>query len=82
LEVLSGGTIPDLMVMDIRLPDMPGPEVALRIHERHPHIPVLFVSGWTEGLADAELLASLRWDFLPKPFTGEELINRVRRLLG
>jgi len=46
LDLLGSGQIPDLMIMDVRLPGLSGPELALRIHASHPRIPVLFVSGW------------------------------------
>jgi DNA-binding response OmpR family regulator len=80
LEMLAD-TAPDLLVLDIRLPDLSGPEVALRIHEKHPNTPVLFVSGWIDGLADPVSLEPLHWEFLPKPFTGDDLIATARRLL-
>jgi two-component system cell cycle sensor histidine kinase/response regulator CckA len=81
LELLAKGTLPDLMVLDVRLPDLPGPALALRVHQQHPGLPVLFVSGWIDGLADAETLAPLRWAFLPKPFTGDQLLQAARGLL-
>jgi CheY-like chemotaxis protein len=74
-------TVPDLLVLDIRLPDIPGPELALRVHGNYPTIPVLFVSGWIDGLAEAATLEPLRWEFLQKPFTGEALVAAARRLL-
>jgi two-component system, cell cycle sensor histidine kinase and response regulator CckA len=82
LNLLAGSRLPDLLVLDIRLPDLPGPELALRIHSRYPRIPVLFVSGWIDGLADGARLGVLQWDFLQKPFTGDTLVDTVRRILG
>jgi two-component system C4-dicarboxylate transport response regulator DctD len=75
---MSAGTASDAMSMVSaeRLP-----ELALRIHARYPRVPVLFVSGWIDGLTDAAHLEPLRWDFVPKPFTGEALVAAVRRLL-
>ena len=81
MDMMSGGRLPDLLLLDVRLPDLPGPELALRIHARYPRIPVLFVSGWVDGLTDAAHFEPLRWDFVPKPFTGDALVGAVRRLL-
>ncbi len=81
-RILAAGTVPDLMVLDVRLPDVPGPAFALQVHRHHPAIPVLFVSGWIDGLADSTTLAPLRWGFLQKPFSGEALIGGVKRLLA
>ena len=82
LEVLDSGQIPDLMVIDVRLPGMSGPELALRIHTRYPRIPVLFVSGWVDGLADSALLERMQWAFLAKPYSPETLVSTARRMLG
>jgi two-component system, cell cycle sensor histidine kinase and response regulator CckA len=81
LELIGVGPVPDLIVLDVRLPDLPGPELALRIHNRYPRMPILFISGWTGGLADPDKFTQLHWDFLPKPFTGDALSAAVRRML-
>ena len=80
MEVVEAGVMPDVMILDIRLPGLQGPEIALRVHQRHPNIPVLFTSGWTNGLTDSTALGTARWEFLPKPFDGEALVSAVRRL--
>ena len=72
----------DLMVIDIRLPGMSGPELALRIHTRYPRIPVLFVSGWVDGLADPAQLNRMHWAFLAKPYNPEALVGAAKRMLG
>lgn len=82
LKLLDAGQIPDLMVIDIRLPGMSGPELALRIHNRYPHIPVLFVSGWVDGLADPAQLDRLHWAFLAKPYDPASLVGAAQRMLG
>ncbi len=82
LDALAAGCTPELLVLDVRLPDVPGPELALCIHERYPHIPVLFVSGWIDGLTSAGKLAHMRWHFLQKPFTGEAITEAARQLIA
>ena len=82
LELVAAGRIPDLMVIDIRLPGMSGPELALRIHSHYPRIPVLFVSGWVNGLADPSLLARMHWAFLAKPYNPDALVGAARDMLG
>jgi CheY-like chemotaxis protein len=82
LDALGAGRIPDLMVIDIRLPGMSGPELALRIHTRYPRIPVLFVSGWAGGLADRALLDKMRWTFLAKPYHPDTLVSTARSMLA
>jgi CheY-like chemotaxis protein len=82
LQRLKDGPAPDLAVLDMRLPDLPGSKLTLRIHAEHPRIPILFVSGWVGEAVNLDQLATLRWEFLLKPFTRESLLPLVERLLG
>jgi two-component system, cell cycle sensor histidine kinase and response regulator CckA len=81
LELLEHG-VPDLLVIDVLLPDLPGPELALRIHLRYPRVPVLFISGWPDAQATVSHLDPLHWLFVQKPFSGESLARAARVLLG
>jgi DNA-binding response OmpR family regulator len=71
---------PDLFVLDVRLPDMPGPTLAWLLSQRFGDVPVLFVSGYPSF--DAALLRAARWEFLSKPFTREALVAAVREILA
>ena len=82
MALLDGGRIPDLLVLDVRLPDVPGPELALRVHTRYPRIPVLFISAWPATANHPRELDVLRWEFVQKPFTGEGLTAAARDLIA
>jgi hypothetical protein len=62
-----------LLICDINLPDLSGPELVVRIRREHPAIHVLFTSGCrpAEGGEHADVLASA--PFLDKPFSLEDL---------
>jgi CheY-like chemotaxis protein len=67
-----------LLVTDVVMPGLNGRQLADRITQLRPGLPVLYVSGYTE---DAVLLKGLGSDdltLLPKPFTSLELARRVR----
>jgi two-component system cell cycle sensor histidine kinase/response regulator CckA len=70
---------PDLFVLDVRLPDMPGPTLAWLLSQRYGQVPVLFISGYPSF--DAALLTATRWEFLSKPFEATTLLAAVRRML-
>jgi PAS domain S-box-containing protein len=69
-----------ILVSDVVMPRLGGPEVARALRERWPALPVLLMSGYT---ADALRKGRDVPDsaFLPKPFTPDQLCLRVRELL-
>jgi CheY-like chemotaxis protein len=69
----------DLVVTDLNMPGCDGAEVAKRARERHPTVPVLFVSGRSDLIAASG--APAPYGSLPKPFTMTELERAVGSLL-
>ncbi|MBI4408507.1 MAG: hybrid sensor histidine kinase/response regulator, partial [Gemmatimonadetes bacterium] len=63
------------------LPDTTGPELARRIRDRGAHLPILFMSGYTETVL-GEAALDPEAEFLETPFTPQTLIRKVRELLG
>jgi signal transduction histidine kinase/ActR/RegA family two-component response regulator len=77
---LSMPTI-DLLLTDVVMPGGTGPELFRRLSARRPSLRVLFMSGYAErDLFDRAAVAHAG-AFLPKPFTKDELIARVRETL-
>jgi DNA-binding response OmpR family regulator len=71
----------DAVVTDLAMPGLRGRELAERIHQLRPGIPVLFVSGHADQeMARRGLLGPGR-PFLQKPFEPDALALRVRELL-
>ncbi len=82
LKGISDAT-PDVVILDIMLPDMDGFEVArlLRSDERFSHIPILMLTARGEE-ADRVLGLELGADdYVVKPFSPRELVARVKALL-
>jgi PleD family two-component response regulator len=76
-------TVPDLVVLDIRLPDIDGYEVCkqLRSHRRTSQVPIIFL---TEKRERSDKLQGLKMgavDYITKPFDIQELRLRVRNVL-
>jgi len=78
LEYLTGEK-PDLILLDIMMPEMDGYEVASRLksNERTEDIPILFITAvtGTENIVKAFELGGL--DYINKPFNKQELLSRV-----
>jgi two-component system, cell cycle sensor histidine kinase and response regulator CckA len=70
-----------LIVADVVMPDMGGREMATRLAERWPDVPVLFTSGYTGlDVVRRGLLEEGR-EFLQKPLAPEELARKVREMV-
>jgi len=69
----------DLVVTDIKMPCMSGPELAEHVRRERPDTSILFMSGYTSGaLRDY----STSPNFLEKPFAPKTLIDKVAELLN
>jgi signal transduction histidine kinase/ActR/RegA family two-component response regulator len=76
----NGGSI-DLLLSDVILPGLSGPEVAKQLKQTLPHIRCLFMSGYTdEFLARSQALGGIL-DVIDKPFQMDALLQRIRKVL-
>ncbi len=71
----------DLLITDVILHGMDGPELARRAKELRPELPVLFMSGYTDDEIVRRGLLEAGQPFIQKPFTPEALSNEVAGLL-
>lgn len=71
----------DLLVTDVVMPGRGGAELARLAWAIHPHLPVVFVSGYTGDRLGASVLDQPNVRFLQKPFRAHELIELVTSLL-
>jgi two-component system, cell cycle sensor histidine kinase and response regulator CckA len=72
---------PDLLVTDVVMPGLSGPNLAARLLQQNPRLRVLYMSGYTE---DATSVHGTLWGGIPmlqKPFTPSQLNERVRLAL-
>ncbi|MEX0744133.1 MAG: response regulator, partial [Phycisphaeraceae bacterium] len=73
--------MPDLVLSDIIMPVMDGATLAQRLRQIWPDVPVLLISGSRSENELAEVLRHPNVDFMPKPFSPEQLLERVGKLL-
>ncbi len=69
---------PDVLVLDVMLPDLDGFEVLRLLRQRGLHMPVLFLTARSETADRVRGLTSGGDDYITKPFALEELVARVQ----
>jgi two-component system OmpR family response regulator len=72
---------PDVIVLDVMLPDVDGFEVARRLSGDDPPVPILFLSARDTIEDKVRGLTIGGYDYVTKPFSLEELIARLRNIL-
>ena len=79
LAVLAGNRRIDLILTDVMMPGITGPELVRIAAERHRTVPALFVTGYVGSASEAEQFAG--HDVLRKPFTVNGLAAAVQSAL-
>jgi PAS domain S-box-containing protein len=81
VELASNEPI-DLLLTDVIMPGLSGPETATRVRQLQPDVQVLFMSGYTAGAIDRHSLLEQEAALLQKPFTPGVLATTVREALS
>ncbi|SFL38790.1 DNA-binding response regulator, OmpR family, contains REC and winged-helix (wHTH) domain [Paenibacillus sp. 1_12] len=72
---------PDVVVLDIMLPDMDGFELCRRLRDRDPDIVIIFITARGQDLDKIKGLELGADDYIVKPFNPLELVARIRTIL-
>ncbi len=73
-----GEALPDLVILDLRLPGKSGEVVLAEIAEAHPDMPVIVLSARRDVEVRLQTLAGGACDYITKPFSFDELLLRIR----
>jgi two-component system KDP operon response regulator KdpE len=79
LEILKQE--PDLVILDLGLPDIPGHELLRMIRDRNERVPVVVLSSRGDEAGKVQALDLGADDYVTKPFGMEELLARMRAAL-
>jgi two-component system, cell cycle sensor histidine kinase and response regulator CckA len=71
-----------LLLTDVVLPDRNGRELSRELTSSYPNLRTLFISGYPENAVTGEGLQGRGWFYLPKPFSQETLLERIRQILA
>ncbi|PJR31367.1 histidine kinase [Xanthomonas campestris pv. campestris] len=72
----------DMVVSDVGLPGMNGRDMADVARDLRPGLPILFITGYAENAATRQEFLAEGMALLPKPFSLNDLLNTVSRMLG
>ncbi|GAA3213349.1 PAS domain-containing sensor histidine kinase [Dactylosporangium siamense] len=67
----------DVLLTDVIMPGMSGRRLAECLHERRPGLPVLYMSGYSNGLLGTTHVLDEDIAFLEKPFTADQLLCKL-----
>jgi CheY-like chemotaxis protein len=81
LEILAK-SIPDLILMDIKMPKMSGLEAIIKIREFNRDIPIIAQTAYAMQGDEKKIIVSGCNDYISKPIEEEALIEKLKKYLG
>ena len=83
LAFFNGRVIPDLILLDVHMPDVDGFDVLKRLKNEpfYRNVPVIFLTGDEDVKTETAGLHAGAADFIRKPFAAEVLLKRVRNII-
>lgn len=80
LEIMENHDI-DILVTDIRMPEMSGIDLITAVREKWPQVQTILLSGFADFEYAKQAMAQESFDYLLKPVSDEDLIETVQRLV-
>jgi len=79
---LLAAEVPDLIILDLRMPEISGIEVLKELRAKHPQLPIVVCTALSGYRDDYDVVTSNVAAFLEKPLDIEVVVKTVRELLG
>jgi two-component system nitrogen regulation response regulator GlnG len=80
MDALSGGP-PEVLVSDIRMPGLSGLELLNTVKTRHPAVPVIVMTAYSDLDSAVAAFQGGAYEYLPKPFDVDQAVELIRRAL-
>ena len=78
LAALSTGALPDVILLDLKMPDMSGSEVLVEVKEKYPSIEVIMLTGHGAVSGGIDSMEQGAFDFIMKPVDLDELMEKIK----
>ena len=82
IDKFKQNRLADLIILDVVMPKKNGHEAYEEIHRIAPHVRVLFISGYTKDIIRDKGIKDGEFDFIAKPLSPDELLEKIRKMLG
>src|SRR4051812_47569096 len=80
LDALDGSA-PEVLVSDVRMPGMSGLELLQTVKQRHPAVPVIVMTAYSDLDSAVAAFQGGAYEYLPKPFNVDQAVDLIRRAL-
>lgn len=80
LDILSKGTF-DLIISDLRMPNLNGMQLMEELQKKGVKIPVIFITAYGEVESYMDLMNLGAFEYINKPVKGQEILNVARKAL-
>ena len=80
LDALAAGA-PEVLVSDIRMPGLSGLELLNAVKRRHPAVPVIVMTAYSDLDSAVAAFQGGAYEYLPKPFDVDQAVDLIRRAL-
>jgi two-component system nitrogen regulation response regulator GlnG len=81
LDALPEGA-PQVLISDIRMPGQSGIELLQEVKEKHPAVPVIVMTAYSDLDSAVAAFQGGAYEYLPKPFDVDQAVDLIRRALG
>src|SRR5471030_2454366 len=81
LDALERGA-PQVLVSDIRMPGVSGLELLQNIKQRHPGLPIIIMTAYSDLESAVAAFQGGAFEYLPKPFDVDQAVELIRRAIG
>jgi FixJ family two-component response regulator len=82
LDRLPDEDRPGCILLDVRIPDLSGPELQVRLGELGSTLPIVFLSGYADVATTVRTIKAGAEDFLTKPVSSDRLLHAIEQAMA